>query len=99
VALPVAGASARRSVLEMKLRISVNPMLCGPVSVGTVDLIKVIREHCNFGLGQAKEYIDEAVFGGAIVDIPLPDETDGQALVDEIRGLETRAEISVQLID
>ena len=83
----------------MKLRVSVDPRFCGPVSVGTVDLIKVVREHCNFGLRQAKDYIDDAVFGGEVVDIPLPNETDGEALVDEIRALETPARISVELLD
>ena len=83
----------------MKLRISVEPSFCGPVSLGTVDLIKIVRERCNFGLRQAKDYIDDAVFGDEVVDIPLPDETDGQTLVEEIRALETPAVISVELLD
>ena len=82
----------------MKLRISVDPKFCGPVSLGTVDLIKIVRERCSFGLAEAKRYIDDAVFGGEIVDIPLPAETDGSALADEIRALETPAKISVELV-
>jgi hypothetical protein len=84
---------------KMKLRVFVDPKFCGPVSVGTVDLIKIVRKRCNFGLTEAKRYIDDAVFGGEIVDIPLPEETDGLSLVEEIRALDTPAKIVVELVD
>jgi transposase InsO family protein len=43
----------------MKLRISVSPKFCGPASIGTIDLIKVVRERCNLGLQQGGRFHDE----------------------------------------
>lgn len=83
----------------MKLRLSITPKFCGPVSIGTGDLIKVIRDRCGYELVRAKGYVDRAIFDGEVVEIPLPDEVDGQSVLDEIRGLETPAKISVELLD
>jgi hypothetical protein len=83
----------------MKLRISVIPELCGPVSVGTIDLIKIIRDQCNLGLAEAKAYVDDAVFGGEIVEIPLASDVDGPALIHGIETLETPATITADLIE
>ena len=89
----------RRSVLNMKLRISVTPEFWGPVSVGTVGLIKLVRERCNLGLAEAKGYIDNAVFGGEVVEIPLSEDIDAPALIHEIETLEPPAAIIAELIE
>ena len=82
----------------MKLRLTVDPKFCGPVSVGTVDLIKILRDRLNLKLSEAKHYVDDAVYGGEVVDIPLTPELDGPGLVGDINSLETATMISVEII-
>ena len=53
------------------LRIRIEPTFCGPVSVGTISPIKLLRAELGIGLAEAKEYIDRCVFGGEVVDIKV----------------------------
>jgi hypothetical protein len=75
----------------MILRLAVESRFCGPVSVGTVSLIRLIMDRCGYGLVRSKDYVDRAVFGGETVDIPLPSDVDGEKLLLEIITLETPA--------
>lgn len=44
------------------IRIKATPQLCGPMSLGTVEAITVLRNALNLSLMQAKAVIDTAVF-------------------------------------
>ncbi len=44
------------------IRFKAQPQLCGPVSVGTIEAIKVLRDGLNLTLAEAKAAIDSAVF-------------------------------------
>jgi hypothetical protein len=46
-----------------------------------------------------KAYVDDAVFGGEIVEIPLASDVDGPALIHGIETLETPATITADLIE
>jgi hypothetical protein len=46
--------------------------LCGPVSVGTVGVIKLLRDRLALDLRTANEYVDRCVFDGESVVIPAP---------------------------
>lgn len=83
----------------MILRLAIEPRFCGPVSVGTVNLIQLIMERCGFGLVRSKDYVDRAVFAGETVDIPLPSHVDGEKLVLEIMALETPAAFHASLVE
>jgi len=80
------------------LRIAVEPRFCGPVSVGTIGLIRLIMERCGYSLVRSKGYVDRAVFDGEEVDIPLPSHVDGEKLVLEILHLETPAVFCASLV-
>ena len=67
--------------------LSIQAQLCGPVSLGTVDVIKAVHAHSGLSLGQAKALIDRCVFDGETVTIAdLPDVA-ARALVAELRAL------------
>jgi ribosomal protein L7/L12 len=67
--------------------LEIEAVFCGPVSVGTVSVIKLVREHLGLGLGDAKEYVDRAVFGGERVTIPAPDVRAAERLVAALAEL------------
>lgn len=69
------------------LLLSVEPRLVGPVSVGTVDIIKILREHLGIDLVMAKRYVDRCVFDGEQpVRIPLPSLQAGNAILSALEG-------------
>lgn len=82
----------------MILRLTIEPKFCGPVSVGTINIIKLIKDRCDLGLSEAKEYIDMAVFEGHTVDIPLPYHVDADKLVSDILALESAATFHATLV-
>lgn len=56
------------------LTISAKPKLRGPVSVGTVAAIGVLRQELNLSLAEAKRAIDKPVFDGAASRTLVPSE-------------------------
>jgi hypothetical protein len=47
--------------------------LCGPVSIGTVAVVKLLVRHLALGLGDALGYVNRCVFEGDLeVEIPAP---------------------------
>lgn len=51
------------------LRIKAEPRFCGPLSVGTVEPMRILRDQLNLSLADAKAAIDSAVFEGLSVRI------------------------------
>ncbi|HMS41531.1 MAG TPA: hypothetical protein PKE69_14965 [Pyrinomonadaceae bacterium] len=82
----------------MKLAIKIQPILIDSISVGTVEIIKLIREELNLDLAKAKAYIDRCVFDGETVLIPIPIGIDVERLLAKIRELETRPKIEAFLV-
>lgn len=52
--------------------LSIEADLCGPVSVGTVSVIQLLRAELGLGLAEACEYVNRCVFDGETVEIPAP---------------------------
>lgn len=48
------------------IRFKAQPQLCGPVSVGTVEAIRMLRDRLNLNLADTKAAIDSAVFDGQV---------------------------------
>ena len=79
----------------MKLSLTVSGTLDGPVSVGTVSLIQVVRSYFGLGLVEAKMLIDRAVFGGETVEISVPEGVDIASMIQEIELIETPGDVAV----
>ena len=81
----------------MKLVLKVTPEFCGPTSVGTVGLIKLLEERFGLSLKAAKQIVDRCVFDGETVDIPIPDAVQSTGLLEAIRSLETPAVVNAAI--
>ncbi len=62
----------------------IEPVFCGPASVGTVELIKLLRDRLELPLPEAKAYVDRCVFNGETVALIAP--TD-EAAAEFARGV------------
>ena len=60
--------------------LSIQARLYGPVSLGTVDVIKAVQAHAGLGVGDAKALVDRCVFDGETVTIPGLSDTSASAL-------------------
>ena len=66
----------------------VEPVFCGPASVGTVELIKLIRVRFGLSLAGAKALVDRCVFAGEEVSLAAPTEEAG-AFERQVGALES----------
>lgn len=83
----------------MKIILTVDPKFCGPVSVGTIGLIKLVQKSFDLGLAEAKSLVDKAVFGGEIVEIQIPEHCKGSEIISEIELLDSEANIQALLVE
>lgn len=81
------------------VRLFIQPHLRGPVSVGTVEVIRLVREHARLGLSEAKYLVDRCVFDGEPVIIPMQTPEDAAALVDALRLIPRGATIDASVED
>ena len=63
------------------ISVSIEADLCGPVSVGTVGVIKALISHLGIGLTDAEALIDRCVFNGERVEIAAPSREAAEALL------------------
>ena len=83
----------------MKIQMSITPKMCGPVSCGTVGLIKLLRSSLGLSLGEAKGYVDKCIFDREQVEIPVPDDVSAEDMVIKISKLETPAIFDVKVTE
>jgi hypothetical protein len=69
------------------VRLSIQPELCGPVSVGTVRVIRLVSQHAHLSISEATELVDRCVFEGETVSIPMPSSEDAASLVRVLGSL------------
>lgn len=72
------------------VRLSIEPELCGPVSVGTVTVIKLLCDHLRVSLAEAKGYVDRCVFDGEEVELTAPSAEAAAQLVAALAKLPAR---------
>ncbi len=69
------------------VRLSIEPELCGPVSVGTVAVIKLVREHLGVSLAEAMDSVNRCVFDGEEVELFAPSTETATRLVAALAEL------------
>ncbi len=69
--------------------LSIEPDLCGPVSVGTVKVIRLLEQQLGLSLGEALAYVNRSVFDGETVRIPAPSPAAAAACVAALTALQT----------
>ncbi len=81
------------------VRLSIQAQLCGPVSVGTVTVIRLVGQHAHLAVREAKEFVDRCVFDGETVSIPMPSLEDASLLVHALRLLPEVPKIETSVED
>jgi hypothetical protein len=81
------------------VRLSIQPQLCGSVSVGTVRVIRLVSEHAHLPLSEAMNFVNRCVFDAETVSIPTPTPQDAASLVRALCALPEvpKIEASVEL--
>ena len=69
------------------VRLSVEPRFLGSMSVGTVEVIKLVSVHANVGLAGAKRLIDRCVFDGESVVISMPSTEAAESFLRAVSAL------------
>lgn len=69
------------------VRITINGKFCGPISVGSIAIIQLLREHAGHTLTEAKEIVDRCVFEGETVDVLMPSPKAAHMLIQSLKLL------------
>ena len=69
------------------VRLFIHAELCGPVSLGTVAVIRAVQKHAGVTLSEATALVDRCVFDGETVTIEGLSPASASALVEELRTL------------
>ncbi|MDF7809559.1 hypothetical protein P4E94_19130 [Pontiellaceae bacterium B12219] len=75
----------------------IKPVFSGPMSVGTIELIKLLRERLSLSLREAKTFVDSCVFDNQEISIPVPEGIDAHKIISEIQELDTPAQINIRI--
>ena len=71
----------------------IEPDLCGPVSVGTVGVIRVLERSLRLALPDALSVVNRAVFDGETVRVPAPSERAAAECVDLLADVQASARV------
>ena len=69
------------------VRLAIEPDLCGPVSVGTVAVIKALSVHLGLELAVAEAAVSRCAFEAEPVVLRAPSQAAAQALLDTLAAL------------
>ncbi|HEX3776010.1 MAG TPA: hypothetical protein VHV51_16175 [Polyangiaceae bacterium] len=74
----------------------IEPEFCGPFSVGTVVVVKLVARYFGLGLKDALNAVDRAVFDAETVELAAPSLEAAQGFVAEIRALPAAPRVSAE---
>ena len=77
------------------VHLRVEAVFCGPASVGTVELIKLVRERFGLSLAEAKSLIDRCVFDGEAVALVAATADAAAEFAREVSALKSPAKFEV----
>jgi hypothetical protein len=80
-----------------RVRLSIEPHLCGPISVGTVAVVRLARERLGLSLSEALAHVNRCVFEGETVWIDAPSMEAAESFVRAVTALETPARIDARV--
>lgn len=79
--------------------LSIEPELCGPISIGTARVVRLVMLHAQLGLNDAIRFVDRCVFDGDTVRIPTPSTSDARELVAALTSLSEPPKLTAILQD
>jgi len=82
-----------------RIALRIEPDLCGPMSIGTVAVIRNIARHLDLPLAEANELVDRCVFDEQAVTLPAPSRAAADALLAAFRRLPAAPRIHASIIE
>jgi hypothetical protein len=80
------------------LRLAIDAELCGPISIGTVKVIRMLSRHLGVSLREANAVVDRCVFEGEAVDVATSRDK-AEELISALRQLPENPRVRVELND
>jgi hypothetical protein len=80
------------------VELAIDADLCGPVSVGTVGVIRLLAETLELSIPEAKRHVDRCVFDAEVVQIPAPSAAAARAFVERAAALRTGARVRARAL-
>lgn len=71
----------------VSVRLEIEPEMCGPISVGTGAVIRLLSEHLALSLKESFDYVNRCVFDGERVELPAPSSAAANALIRALAEL------------
>lgn len=72
---------------------------CGPMSIGTVAVIRAIEKHLGLSLATASSSVERCVFEGEQIALAAPSRRSAEALLAEFGRLPAAARIRASISD
>lgn len=91
--------TARTTTVSSTVRLAIEGKFCGPVSVGSIKIIDLVRTHACLSLTEAKDAVDRCVFAGETVDIPMPSQESAQVLIESLNHLPDAPTIHASVLE
>lgn len=82
-----------------RIVLTIEADLCGPMSIGTVAVIRALSKHLDLALSEANEFVDRCVFDGETVTLPAPTRARAEALLSELGQLRAARRIRASIAD
>jgi hypothetical protein len=82
-----------------RIVLTIEAELCGPMSIGTVAVIRAIERHLGLSLTQANECVDRCVFEGQMITLNAPTRARAEALLAEFAQLPAAGRIHASITD
>jgi hypothetical protein len=79
------------------VRLSIEPRFLGPASVGTVEIVKLVKLHAGVSLTEAKGLVDSCVFDGQSVAIAMSSLDSAEAFIRAISLVEGPAKVQATM--
>ncbi|HYQ40724.1 MAG TPA: hypothetical protein VER11_02110 [Polyangiaceae bacterium] len=83
----------------IRLMLTIEGECCGPMSIGTVAVIRALQKHLGLSLAESSECVERCVFEGEQVTLSAPTRAAAHALLAEFERLPAAARIHAHLAD
>ncbi len=81
------------------IELTIEPEFCGPISMGTVAVIRALMTHSGLPLEAAVALVDRCTFAGERVAVPTPSQSAAAALLAALRQVPAASRISASLAE
>jgi hypothetical protein len=85
-------------VSDVRIRLSIEPELCGPLSMGTVAVVKLLSRHLALPLRDVLALVDRCVFDAEVLELPVPSRKAALDLVESLSSLRTPAKVHAEVL-